>query len=70
MIVKKKIAHTDDSFEVENIFFKPGEFLGTISRISLMPNNSKWSSNFIPNEQIFALWFPTESLERLSVTEI
>ena len=56
--------------KLKTFFFKPGEFLGTISRISLMPNNSKWSSNFIPIEQIFALWFPMESLERLSVTEI
>lgn len=33
----KKLAYTDVFFEVENIFIKPGEFLGTISKIILMP---------------------------------
>lgn len=53
----KKLAYTDVSFEVENIFIKPGEFPGTVSGISLMPVNSKWLCNFVPSEQLFAKWF-------------
>lgn len=58
----EKLAYTVVSFEVENIFIKPGEFQGTVFQIPLMPVNSKWLCNFITSEHL------PRSLKRLSLS--